>query len=110
PLAPRLCGSAEAIRRELGRGPFVRRYLAGDGLGDEEGAFVACSFWLVEAYARQGRPHEATELMEELLSHANDVGLFTEEIDAGSGELLGNLPQALSHLALINAARAIGKE
>jgi GH15 family glucan-1,4-alpha-glucosidase len=109
PDPSRLSSTVDALRHELGRGSLLSRYRGEDGLRGTEGAFLCCSFWLVDALARVGRLEEATALMQELIAVANDVGLYAEEIDPQTNELLGNTPQALVHLALINAAVSIAK-
>jgi GH15 family glucan-1,4-alpha-glucosidase len=103
--ADRLERTVEAVREQLDAGGGLL-YRTSREAGNE-GAFVACSFWLVDALARIGRVDEAAETFEQMLGYANDVGLYSEEIDPSSGEHLGNFPQGLSHLALVNAAGAI---
>jgi GH15 family glucan-1,4-alpha-glucosidase len=92
------------IREELGEGDFLHRYRRPDYLQGREGAFLICSFWLVDALLIVDRYEEAQALYERMLGKANDVGLFSEEIDPATGEFLGNFPQAFTHLALINNA------
>jgi len=93
-----------AVERDLLHGDFVYRYRADDGLEGAEGAFLICSFWLVDALLQIGRGPEAKALFERLLERANDVGLYAEEIEPATGAFLGNFPQAFTHLALIGAA------
>ena len=110
PDDPRMLGTVAALERELLRDGLLLRYRAEsgvDGLPGGEHPFVACSFWLVEQYARSGRHDDAVRLMDRLVGFANDVGLYSEEIDPATGDHLGNTPQALSHLALVRAADAI---
>ena len=101
---PRLSTTIDAILGELAIGSLVYRY---SGQQDKEGAFLACSCWVTEALVHVGRVSEADQFFTEFAHHANDLGLFTEEIDPSTGELLGNLPQALTHLAVIGAATAL---
>jgi GH15 family glucan-1,4-alpha-glucosidase len=107
--SPRVRGTIDAIRDELSAGgPLLYRYPPGrDGLPGTEGAFLPCSFWLVQALARIGRRTEATELFQTLLEHASPLGLYAEEMDPATGAHLGNYPQTLTHAALIQAALAI---
>jgi GH15 family glucan-1,4-alpha-glucosidase len=110
PDDPRMLGTVAAIERELLEGGLLLRYRTEsgvDGLPAGENAFLACSFWLVEQYARSGRLDEATALMDRLCGFSNDVGLLSEEYDVSSRRQAGNTPQALSHLALVRAADAI---
>ncbi|HEX3658296.1 MAG TPA: glycoside hydrolase family 15 protein [Pirellulales bacterium] len=107
---PRVRGTVEAIERELMTDGFVRRYPTTedvDGLPPGEGAFLACTFWLVDNYHSLGRTEEAERLMERLLDLRNDVGLLAEEYDPHAGRLVGNFPQAFSHVGLVNAARRL---
>jgi len=107
PRGPRMRGTIDAVDRMLRDGDVVYRYHADDGLPGGEGCFLNCSFWLVSALARCGRLDDAKALMDRLAVRANDVGLYSEEVDPASGAFLGNFPQALVHLALIDAAMAI---
>ncbi len=109
PLDPRMTGTVAAIERELDIGGFLLRYQTDghDGLEGHEGAFLLCSFWLVEVYALQGRVDEAEALMDRLIGISNDLGLLAEEVDVETGEMLGNFPQAFSHVGLVMAALAL---
>jgi GH15 family glucan-1,4-alpha-glucosidase len=107
PDDPRVVGTIEAIERDLRQDGLVRRYSTehvDDGVGGHEGAFLACSFWLADAYVLVGRLDDAAELFEDLLALRNDLGLLAEEYDAPSKRLVGNFPQAFSHVGLVNTA------
>jgi GH15 family glucan-1,4-alpha-glucosidase len=107
PRGPELTGTIDAVRAELGAGgPLLYRH--SDSVG-KEGAFVACSFWLIEALARNGRVDDAAEALEQVLALANDVGIYSEEIDPSTHEFLGNVPQGLSHLSLVLAATTVAE-
>lgn len=108
----RFAGTVAAIEEDLLQDGFVLRYRTQsnvDGLPPGEGAFLACTFWLVEAYARLGRLPEAHALFERLLALCNDVGLLAEEYDPAGKRLLGNFPQAFSHVALLGAAMTLDR-
>ena len=104
---PRMLGTVEAIEQDLMTGGLLLRYRTEtgvDGLGGEEHPFLACSFWLVSAYAAAGRTDDARALFDRLVGLVNDVGLLSEEYDPATGRMVGNFPQAFSHLALVQAA------
>ncbi|EGX59096.1 hypothetical protein SZN_14271 [Streptomyces zinciresistens K42] len=114
PDDPRVVGTIDAVRAELDHHGFLRRYGTDgsdgtdvDGLPGDEGAFLACSFWLAEALHLTGRTREAAELFDRLVGLANDVGLLAEEYDPVEGRQLGNFPQAFSHIGLVNTAFAL---
>ncbi|HEY9327967.1 MAG TPA: glycoside hydrolase family 15 protein [Streptomyces sp.] len=113
PDDPRVIGTVDAVRDELGSDGLVRRYstdsTAVDGLPGGEGAFLACSFWLADALRMTGRTDEATELFERLLALRNDVGLLAEEYDTAAMRQLGNFPQAFSHIGLVGTAVALAE-
>ncbi len=107
---PRMKSTIDAIAERLtdDRG-LVYRYLAHDGLEGEEGTFLLCTFWLAHALALAGEVPRARKTFERAIAYVNDLGLLAEEVDPGTGELLGNFPQAFSHIGLVNAAWAISE-
>jgi GH15 family glucan-1,4-alpha-glucosidase len=110
---PKMLGTIEAIERDLMRDGLVLRYRTGsgvDGLGGDESPFLACSFWLVSAYALAGRRDDAVKLMDRLVGLCNDLGLLSEEYDPTHRRMVGNFPQAFSHLALVRAAEVLSRE
>ena len=107
---PRMLATINATAERLtDQHGLVYRYLAHDGLEGEEGTFLLCTFWLAQALALAGELDRARETFERAIAYVNDVGLLAEEVDAETGELLGNFPQAFSHIGLINAAWAISQ-
>jgi GH15 family glucan-1,4-alpha-glucosidase len=112
PDDPRIRGTLAAVQGQLSSDGFLLRYRSGqegDGLPAGEGTFLPCSFWLVDALALDGRHDEAVALFERLQSVRNDVGLLAEEYDPQTGRLLGNFPQAFSHIALVNSAITLAR-
>jgi GH15 family glucan-1,4-alpha-glucosidase len=112
PADQRVARTVEAVQSELCDDGFVRRYRtddqgAADGLAGGEGAFLACSFWLVDNLALAGRRDEATRLFERLIDVRNDLGLLAEEYDPSRRRLAGNFPQAFSHVGLVNSALSL---
>jgi GH15 family glucan-1,4-alpha-glucosidase len=104
PEDPRVQGTIDRTLERLTAADLVYRYRFDDGLPGEEGAFVLCTFWLVDALALSGRLDEAYRIFDGLAGRANHVGLLSEQIDPHSGAFLGNFPQAFSHIGLINSA------
>ncbi|MGH3487655.1 MAG: glycoside hydrolase family 15 protein, partial [Actinopolymorphaceae bacterium] len=123
PTDPRVVGTIEAVQRELTSDGLVRRYATDgehtgvggpgehrvDGLPGGEGTFLACTFWLADGLHLIGRTREARTIFERLLDLRNDVGLLAEEYDPRSGRMLGNFPQAYSHIALVNSAMHLSR-
>jgi GH15 family glucan-1,4-alpha-glucosidase len=108
PDDPRVLATIEATERYLmGKHGLVYRYVGDDGLPGDEGAFLLCTFWLAEALARAGQGARARDVFDRAAAYLNDVGLLAEQVDPDSSELLGNFPQAFSHIGLVNAAWAI---
>ena len=100
----RMVGTTDAVRENLDDNGLLKRYR-----GEEEGPFLACSFWLVECLANQGRTDEAQEIFDRALSTSNDLGLFSEMYNTQNNEMLGNFPQGLTHLSHIAAAVALAE-
>jgi GH15 family glucan-1,4-alpha-glucosidase len=112
PADARVRGTIQQVERRLMPDGFVLRYdtaATNDGLAGGEGAFLACSFWLADAYVLLGRRHDARKLFERILTLRNDLGLLSEEYDPAAKRLLGNFPQAFSHIALVNTAHNIAR-
>jgi GH15 family glucan-1,4-alpha-glucosidase len=109
PRDPRFVSTLDAYEKHLVSGGLMRRYGSNDDFGETKSAFTICSFWWAEALALTGRLDQAIEVFERITRHANPVGLFSEDIDPDTGALLGNFPQAYTHVGLIHAAMTIGE-
>ncbi|HWE68167.1 MAG TPA: glycoside hydrolase family 15 protein [Acidimicrobiales bacterium] len=107
PADPRVLATIDVVQRDLSDGLHVHRYRSPDGLPGDEGAFLLCSFWLLDALIHAGRLEEAQVLLERLFGLANDVGLYAEMVDPATGEQLGNTPQAFTHMAVVTSCSAI---
>ena len=104
---PSVQRTMEVVARDLGNGPLLHRYLGPDGLAGEEGAFLLCSFWLVDCLIHSGRIDEADEMLDTLLGLSNDVGIFAEMVDPLTRVALGNTPQAFTHMAVVTSCDAL---
>ena len=109
PRDERFVRTVQALERSLCDGPFMRRYEAPDDFGPPETAFNVCSFWRLDALARIGQEEQARELFEALLARRNPVGLLSEDLAPGSGELWGNFPQTYSMVGIINGAMRLSR-
>ena len=110
PTDARVQSTVDKIQERLTSHGLVYRYLTDDGPPGGEATFALCSFWLVDNLALAGRVDEARALFERVVGYANELGLLSEEIEPESGDFLGNCPQGLTHLALINAAVSVARE
>ncbi|MGI0090116.1 MAG: glycoside hydrolase family 15 protein, partial [Nitrososphaerales archaeon] len=107
---PKMIGTIDAtMKKLLAEDKFLYRYLDDDGLAGKEGAFLICSFWLVSCLTMAGRLDEAEKMMDSIIGYSNHLGLFSEEIDPKTGEMLGNFPQAFTHMGFITAATTLGR-
>ena len=107
PADPRVLATIDVVQRDLSDGVHVHRYRSPDGLPGDEGAFLLCSFWLLDSLIHSGRLDEAEVLLERLFKLSNDVGLYAEMVDPATGEPLGNTPQAFTHMAVVTSCSAI---
>jgi GH15 family glucan-1,4-alpha-glucosidase len=107
PAHPTVLATIDVVQRDLSDGVLVHRYRSPDGLPGDEGAFLLCSFWLLDALTHAGRLEEAEALLERLFGLSNDLGLYAEMVDPATGQQLGNMPQAFTHMAVVTSCHAI---